>query len=280
MQRLQTALFLGTFLLVAGPWPLRVACAQPGPEEEAGDMWEDESSSPRYPWWYRWLSDDAIVERIMKGIAARDPAKAKELAELRKKDPDEFKAELGRQGRKEIEQISRERFEARRQRRNADFIEWLKTNYPQEEAELAKLKERDPQLYIKSFEHALQQYGRIFEAFSMNPELGTVLKEDFDLKKRRDEILRHMRRERSGAKRQSLGTELQDIVARRYDLIVRRKEIAYEQLQRQIEEMQRQIKENKDEIVQWQDAELKRENVRKRIEALTEGMGKRGFKWD
>ncbi len=279
MQRFQTALLLGMFLLAAGFGSAATTTAQPGPEGEPGDIWDDGSSSPRYPWWYRWLSDETIT-RIMKGIEQRDPAKAKELAELRKKKPEEFKAELGRYGRKEIEQISRERFEARRQRRNADFIEWLKANYPQDEVELAKLKEKDPQLYIKSFEHLWQQYGRIFEAHGFNPELGGVLKEDFDLKKRRDEILRKMRRERSGAKRQALGTELQDIVARRYDLIVRRKEIAYEQLQRKIEEMQRQIKESKDEIVQWQDAELKRENVRQRTEALTEGMKKRGFKWD
>jgi hypothetical protein len=278
MQRCQTALLLGVLFLAGGLWPA-AASAQADSQGRAGDIWDDESGSPRYPWWYRWLSDETI-ERIMKGIKERAPAKAKELAELRKKDPEQFKAELGRYGRKEIEEISRERFEARRLKRNADFIEWLKANYPQEEAELAKAKEKDPQLYVQSFERLLEQYGRIFEAQSTNPELGAVLKEDFDLKRRRDDLLRQMRRERSDAKRQSLGIELQDIVARRYDLIVRRKEIAYEQLQRKIEEMQRQIKENKDEIVRWQDAELRRENVRKRIEALTEGMGKRSFKWD
>ncbi len=279
MQRYHTVVLLGVLLLAGGlalPPALR---AQPNGQGQAGDIWDDDSGSPRYPWWYRWLSDETI-ERIMKGIAERDPAKAKELAELREKDPDQFKAELGRHGRKEIEEISREWFEERRQRRNAEFIEWLKANYPEEETELAKIKEKDPQLYVRNFERLLDQYGRIFEAQSSNPELGAVLKEDFDLKKRRDHILRRMRHERSDARRQALGVELQDIVARRYDLIVRRKEIAYEQLQRKIEEMQRQIKENKDEIVRWQDAELRRENVRKRVEALTEGMNKRSFKWD
>lgn len=279
MQRCQTALLLVVFLLACAAWPAAVTNAQPDPQRETGDIWDDDSGSPRYPWWYRWLSDE-MIERIMKGIEQRDPAKAKELAELQKKDPEEFKAEIGRHGRKEIEEISRERFEARRQKRNADFIEWLKVNYPQDEAELAKVKEKDPQLYIRNFEHLLDQYGRIFEAQITNPELGAVLKEDYDLRKRRDEILRQMRNERSGAKKQALGTELQEIVARRYDLIVRRKEIAYEQLQKKIEDMQRQIDESKNEIVRWQDAQLRRENVRKRIEALTEGMNRRGFKWD
>ncbi|NLZ05275.1 MAG: hypothetical protein GXY19_08895 [Phycisphaerae bacterium] len=279
MQRCQTALLVAVLLLTGGLWTATIANAQAQSPDRAADIWDEESSSPLYPWWYRWLSDE-IIDRIMKGIEQRDPAKAKELAELRKKDPEQFKAELGRHGRTEIEEISRERFEARRQRRNTEFLEWLKANYPQDEAQLAKVKEKDPQLYVKSFEHLLEQYGRIFEAYSVNPELGAVLKEDYDLRKRRDDILRQMHRERSDARKQALGAELQDIVARRYDLIVRRKEIAYEQLQRKIEEMQRQIKESKDEIVQWQKTEVKRENVRKRVEALTEGLNKRGFKWD
>lgn len=278
MPRWETALLLAAVLLTGG---LRAvpARAQTDSRDTATDIWDEESSSPLYPWWYRWLSDETI-DRIMKGIEQRDPAKAKELTELRKKDAERFKAELGQHGRKEIEEISRERFETRRQRRNAEFIEWLKANYPEDETQLAKVKEKDPQLYVKNFEHLLEQYGHIFDAYSTNPELGAVLKEDYNLRKRRDEILRQMQREQSDARKQALGTELQDIVGRRYDLIVRRKEIAYEQLQKKIEEMQRQIKESKDEIARWQKPEVKRENVRKRVEALTEGLNKRGFKWD
>jgi hypothetical protein len=267
------------FVLAGSLWPAANTSAQPAHRESGGDIWDEDPTSPAYPWWYRWLSDE-MVERIMKGIAQRDPAKARELAELQKKDPEQFKVELGRHGRTEIEEISRERFEARRQRRHDEFVEWLKASYPQDEAELAGVREKDPQLYVRNFEHLLERYGRIFEAHSINPELGAVLKEDYDLRQRRDGILRQMRRERSGARRHALGAELQDIVARRYDLIVRRKEIAYEQLQRKLEEMQQQIEQSKNEIVKWQDTELRRENVRKRMEALTEGMSRRGFKWD
>jgi len=202
MQRYATAILLGMFLLASSVWPGAATNAQPGPPEQVHDIWDEDTGSPAYPWWYRWLSDET-VDRIMKGIAQRDPAKARELAELRKKDPEQFKTEL-----------------------------------------------------------------------------GNVLKEDYDLRKRRDEILRQIRRERSDARKQILGAELQDIIARRYDLIVRRKEIAYEQLQKKLEELQRQIDESKSEIVKWQDAQLKRDNVRKRIEALTEGMNRRGFQWD
>jgi hypothetical protein len=276
MQLRRITLFLGLALLTGSMLPLGVTGGQ---EEGAEDIWEDEPRPPWYPWWYRWLSDDATIDRIMKGIRERDPAQAKELAELRKKDPERFKAELGRYGAKEIEEISRERFEARRLRRQAEFLKWLKANYPKDEENLARVKEKDPQLYVRTYEHLQERYWRIFEADSSNPELGRVLKEDLELKRRRDDLLRRLRRERSDAKRQAIGAELQEVIALRYDLIVRRKEIAYEQLQKKLEDLQRQVEASKDEIVKWQDPELKRENVRRRIEALTEE-GRRGFRWD
>jgi hypothetical protein len=276
MQHYRISLLLGLAVLLVGS--VVPAGARDRQEERPEDIWEDVPRPPQYPWWYRWLSDDATVDRIMKGIRQRDPARAKELAELRKKDPDRFKAELGTHGAKEIQEISRERFEARRQRRQEEFLAWLKANYPKDEQDLAKVKEKDPQLYVRTYERLLDQYGRIFEADSSNPELGAVLKEDLDLKRRRDDLLRRLRHERSDAKKQTLGAELQELVARRYDLIVRRKEIAYEQLQKKLEDLQRQLKESKDEIVKWQDLGLKEENVRRRVEALTEGQTR--FRWD
>ncbi len=276
MQHYRVSLLLGLVVLLAGG--VVPAGAGDRQEEQPEDIWEDVPGPPQYPWWYRWLSDDATVDRIMKGIEQRDPAKAKELAELRQKDPDRFKAELGRHGAEEIQEISRERFEAHRQRRQEEFLAWLRANYPKDEEDLARVKEKDPQLYIKTCERLLDQYGRIFEADSSNPELGAVLKEDLDLKRQRNDLLRRLRHEQSNAKKQEIETELEEIVARRYDLIVRRKEIAYEQLQRKLEDLQRQIKDSKDEIVKWQDLGLKQENVRRRIEALTEGQMR--FRWD
>jgi len=274
MKQRQIALLLGLVLL-AGGIPAVIAAERGQGQTE--DIWEDEPTPSRRPRWHRWFSDET-VDRIMKGIQQRDPAKAKELAELRKKDLEKFKAELGEYGRKEIEEISRERFEAWRQRRQTDFTNWLKTNYPEDEKSLTRLKEKDPPLYVKSYEHLEAKYGRIFDADNSNPELGAVLKEDLELKARRDRLVRQVRQERSDARRQAIGIELQEVVARRYDLIVRRKEIAYEQLQRKLEDLQRQLRESKDEIVQWQDGELKLENIRRRIESLTEG--KMRFKWD
>jgi hypothetical protein len=245
--------------------------------DKTADIWEDEPQDARPPRWYRWYSDE-VADRIMRGIEQRDPAKAKQLAELRKKDPEKFKAELGRHGRQEIEQISRERLEAWRKRWKADFVQWLKESYPQEEKDLAELQEKDPQLYVKRYEHLLARYGHIFEADRDNPELGAVLKEDLELKIRRDQLLARMRREKSDARRQAIGADLQEVVSRRYDLIVRRKEIAYEHLLKKLEGLQAFLKESKEEIVKSRDNKVRQENIRKRLETLTEDQKR--FKWD
>lgn len=276
MQRYRTALFFGLFLLIAGSPVARVAQARHR-QRDAQDIWEDEGRRERHGRWSWWWSDES-VERILKGIRQRDPAKADELVQLRKKDQERFRAEMLKHGRPEIEQMSREWFEARRRERLEDFVEWLKTNYPDEGKNLAAIKEKDPELYAKNSERLLGKYGRIFDADRTNPELGAVLREDLELKHRRDELVRQLRRETSEARKQALGIELQDVVARRYDLIVRRKQIAYERLQKKLEEMQKEIRKSKEDIVRWQDPDLRQENVRRRIKSLTRD--KKGFTWD
>jgi hypothetical protein len=219
-----------------------------------------------------------MINKAMAGLKKRDPAKAKELEKLRKGDIEKFKTQLREVARPELDQIGRDYWEARRQKRNAEFLEWLKATYPEEEQRLATLREKDPPLYARTLDHLLSQYGHIFDAHSSNPELGAVLKEDFDLKKRTDEICRQLRREKAEAKKQELGTELQEVVARRYDLIVRRKEIAYEQLLKRLQDLQKQVIESKSDIAKYKDDRIKQENVRQRVQALTDNKVK--FKWD
>jgi len=274
MQLLRVAVFLAGFAIAGGLVPVQPAAA--ASQQAKNDIWKDEPKETP-PSWQRNLSDD-VVERILKGIEQCDPAKAKQLSELRRKDPERFQAELRQQGQRELEQIIRERFETRRQERNARFVEWLKANYPREEQALARLKERDPQLYISGFDRLMKQYGYIFEADSSNPEMGVVLKADFELKTRADELLRQIHKEKSEARKQALGMELQDVVAKRYDLIVRRKEIACEQLLKKLNDLHNQVRESKDELATWRDPKIKQQNVRQRIQDLTEN--KVRFKWD
>ena len=274
MPLLRVAALLAGFILAAG-----LAAAQPAaePTQAKNDIWKDEPKEMQSPWWQRDLSED-VINRIMKGIQQRDAAKAKQLSELRQKNPEQFKAQLREQGQIELDQIIRERLDARRQDRNTRFVEWLKANYPSEELALAKLKERDPQLYISGFDRLMKQYGYIFEADSSNPELGRVLKEDFELRKREDELCKQIRNEKSEAKRQALGAEFQDVVAKRYDLLVRRKEIAYELLLKKLDELQNQVRESKDEIGRWRDPKIKQENVKQRTKSRTDN--KVRFRWD
>lgn len=275
MQVFRVAALLAGFTLAGA-----LAAAQPTagePKPAKNNIWKDEPKETPPSWWQRELSEDTIT-RIMKGIQLRDPAQAERLNELRKKDPVRFKAQVREQGQPEMEQIIRERFEARRLERNAKFVEWLKTNYPKEEQTLTTLKERSPQLYISTFDRLLKQYGYLFEADNSNPEMGAVLKEDFELKKRADELCRQIRREKSEARKQTLGTELQDVIAKRYDLIVRRKEIAYEQLLKKLDELHKQVRDSKDEIIVWRKPEIKQENVKQRVQALTDNRVR--FKWD
>ncbi len=274
MPLLRMAALLAGFTLAGG-----LAAAQPAaePKQAKNDIWKDEPKEIQSPWWQRDLTEDTI-NRIMKGIQQREPAKAKQLGELRQKNPEQFKTQLREQGQPELDQIIRERFDARRQERNTKFLEWLKANYPNEEQALAKLKEKDPQLYISGFERLWKQYGYIFEADSSSPEMGAVLKTDLELKKRASELCQQIRGEKSEAKKQTLGAELQDVVAKRYDLIVRQKEIAYEQLLKKLDELQKRIRESKDEIGKWRDPKIKQENVKQRTQTLTDN--KVRFKWE
>jgi hypothetical protein len=247
------------------------------PKQTKSDIWLDEPKETQPPWWQRDLTND-VVDRILQGLQKRDPAKAKQLTDLRQKDPGKFKVLLREQGQPELDQIIRERFDARRQDRNTKFVAWLKTNYAAEEQELTSLKTKDPQLYISEFDRLMRQYGYIFEADMSCPEMGTALKADFELKKRANELIKQIRNEKSDAKKQALGMELQDVTAKRYDLIVRRKEIAYDELTRKLNDLQKQVQESKDEIARWRDPKIKQANVRQRVQALTEN--KVRFKWD
>jgi len=269
-----TALF-ATVALAGGLAGIGLATDQSKQTKE--DIWRDEPTESRQGWWRRDLNDET-ANKILEGLRQRDPAKAKELEKFRSRDPERFKAELRNSGQPELDQITLGYWEARRRKRNADFIDWLKANYPRQEQELAALKDKDPKLYITSFEHLMDEYGYIFDAARSNPELGNVLKEDYDLKRRVGELCRRLRSEKLDAKRQELGTELQDVVARRYDLIVRRKEIAYEQFLKRLQDLQKQVIESKDEIAKYKDPKVKQENVRQRVHALTDNKVK--FKWD
>ncbi|MHC4172564.1 MAG: hypothetical protein ACYTBX_00970 [Planctomycetota bacterium] len=259
--------------------------AQNKSEEKKEDIWvEDEPRGPRPGRGpsgrgsRRFELTDEEIDRILKGLKESDPAKAKELAELREKDPEKFREELRRHGREEFGKIIRERINNWRERRQAEFIIWLEKAVPKEARELTKLKERNPDLYAEKFDLVWKKYARIFEEGRRNPELADVLLEDLKLQKRREELLKKIKAANSDKEKKKLAAELEEVVADRFDLIVRRKQIAYEQLLKRLEELREHVRESRGEIAKWRSDEFKKENVKKRTKELFEETPK--LRWD
>jgi len=248
-----------------GPGP------RPGPGPERG-------SRRGSPGRGRFDLTDEEVDQIMAGLKDRSPEKAKELENLRDKDPEKFNAELRRHAREEFGKVVRERIEKWRQQRQTDFIEWLQKNAPEEAEELAKLKQRSPNLYGEKYELISKKYNRIYEESRRSPELAEVLIEDLRLQKRRDQLLGKITATNSRREKQKLTENLEEVLGHRYDLIVRRKQIAYERLLKWLEELQNRIKESRADILKAQNAKVKAENVKKRTQELLEE--KKPFNWN
>jgi len=255
--------------------------AERGSEEKKEDIWtEDEPRGPRGdptrggprrgPGRRRFQLTDEEIDRIMKGLKERDPAKAKELAKLREKEPEKFREELRKVAREEFSKVIRERIDKWRRQRRAEFLEWLEKNFRKVAKELSRLKETDPDLYWKKFDIVRKKYWPIFEEERRNPELAQVLKEKLKLNERRDRLVREIKATRDEKKRKPLIARLKEVISSRFDLIVREKQIAYERLLKRLEELKKRIKEDRDEIIKWRDEKFKADEVKKRIEDLTE----------
>lgn len=250
----------------------------PGPGPERGP----DRGPRRGPGRGRFELTDEEIDRILKDLKERSPEKAKELEEMRKKEPEKFQQELRRHAPDEFFKVFMERreklVEKWRQQRQAEFIEWLQKNLPKEAEELAKLKERNTELYGKKYDLAWRNYGRIFEESRRSPELAEILMDDLKLQKRTEELCAKIKATRNESEKSKLKTELEEVVGLRYDLIVRKKQIAYERLLKWLDELQNHIKESRAELGIWQDPKTKAENVKERVEYLLKE--KKGFRWD
>ena len=222
------------------------------------------------------------IDRILKDLKERSPEKAKELEQMREKDPEKFQQELRRHASDEFGKVVRERMEKRmeqwRQQRQTEFVEWLQKSLPNEAEELAKLKDRDTDLYGKKYDQTWRDYGRIFEESRRSPESAQILLEDLKLQKKTEELSAKIKASMNEMGKKTLRSELEEVVGLRYDLIVRKKQIAYEWLLKRLEELQNHVKESRAELSIWQDPKTKAENVKERVEYLLEG--KKGFNWD
>jgi hypothetical protein len=273
--------FVMTAVVAVAALPCPAAETEKKDKDEESIWTEDERGGPRSgrgPGRGRFELTDEEIDRIMEDLKKRAPEKAKELEKLREKEPEKFRAELRRHAREEFGKVVRERIEKWRQQRRADFLEWLGKTVPKEARELAKLKDKDPDLYAEKYDRIRRIYYRIFEESRRNSELAAVLLEDLELKKKRDALVGKIKAAKNEKERKKLNAQLEKVVSDRYDLIVRQKQIAYERLLKWLEELRNRIRESRAEIVKWQDKEAKAENVEQRAKELLEG--KKGFTWD
>ena len=168
--------------------------------------------------------------------------------------------------------------EGRRTReRETECLEWLKENYPEKAEKLAKLKEEKPKLYRKKMQSILDKYGRIAAMAKRNPKLAKVLKEDLELKQKRDKLGRKISAEEDKDKKKELIKELEEVISSRFDLIVKRKQIRYEHLLKRLKKFEEKVRKSEAKVEKWKDAKFKKENIKARLKELVSGAEK--FSW-
>ena len=105
------------------------------PEGDQGDIWQDEPTESRQTWWQRDLTDET-ANKVLKGLRTATRPRQRNW----RSSPGTLsgsRPSFAKPGQPELDQMTRERTsKTRRQKRNAEFVEWLKANYPKQEQEL------------------------------------------------------------------------------------------------------------------------------------------------
>jgi hypothetical protein len=262
-------------------------------EKKRENVWAEDGPERRGK---RFELTDEAIERIIDKVAETNPEEARELAKLRERNPDEFKEIMRERLAEEFRGRmmmgpgfrapgmmgrgggGRARAMMMRERQHAEYIEWLEENFPEESEKLAELRENRPELYLRKLGLSIKRYGRIAKASKENPELAEVLKEDLELKDRRDELLKQIREAADDNKKEKLIEDLEKAVNKRFDLIVKRKQMEYERLRKELKKLEKEVKKNEAEVEKWKDYEFKEENVKARLKELVARVEK--FRWE
>jgi len=280
-------------------------CPAQDSSDERDSFWAEPEEASRWG-----EPTDQMINRLMNRLRQDDPEKAEQLEQLRQQDPEKFKIEIRevmrqrfrarhREGIEPNEPGQRPRLRSRRsaeddrprkasrgarrpprpiQERHREFLDWLENNYPDVAKSLAERRETDPENYERRFGLLLRKYHRLFESVRDNPKMADLLKEDFELKQQRDEILRKLRRARDDAARKDLTEQLRQVVNKRFDVIVKRRQMEYEQLLEKLEKLRQQVQKSESEVARWKEPDFKQQSVSTRVEELISA--KKEFKWD
>jgi len=161
--------------------------------------------------------------------------------------------------------------------RHGEYLEWLGKNYPEEAKKIADLEGKNPELYGRRIGLGFRKHRRILEAAKENPALAEVLKEDLELKEKRDKLLRKIRAATDDNEKKETTKQLEEVVSSRFDLIVKRKQIEYEQMLKKLERLKKQVEESESKVEKWKDAAFKSESIKARLEELVGETN--AFKW-
>ncbi len=280
------------------------ACLAVEKEGEKKAWLDDEPKRP-----HRWFElTDEKVEHIMSRLAESDPEKAKELAQLKEKDPEKFKVELKKVMRERFDKKHgmydekhragrmhhgrdmlmggpgepgggrREMMRERMHDRHSEYLEWLEKNHPEEAEKLAELKDKKPELYRKHLRYRHKKYRKIMDAEEENPQLAEVLKQELELKIKRDKLLRKITGAADDKQKEKLVKKLKELISNRFDLIVKRKQIGYELLSKRLEKLKEELKQSEAGIEKWKAAKFREEKVKERLEKLMSRI--KEFDWD
>jgi hypothetical protein len=286
----------GTWLTVIS---FLCALALPALSDQPGVV-QDETANQEVNRPIPWSEPDFFsperVERMLERIRRVDPQAADRLQKLYNEDPDAF-----REGSKEYMRSHwQELFPERRppgpeegqgpehrggpewrermqemQKKNEEYLKWLKENYPAEANELEQIRQENPGLYMRRLMQSARKYGPVAAAAKNNPALAEVLKQDIELKDQRDQILRKLQSAKPEDK-DALTAQLKDIVSKRFDLIIQRRQLQQQELLKRLEDLKKQVKDSEKEVEQWKASKDK--EVDARVKELLSQTEK--FHWD
>jgi hypothetical protein len=216
------------------------------------------------------MFNEEYITNLLEKIKQDDPNEAQRLEKLRQEDPHQFRAEIRRITRQQMESRHFEQpedqtgmhnlrnpdkgFRAREKTREQlgemerELISWLEKNEPQTAKELAELKVKDPPAYTKRIAIEMKKHRQIIETEKTNPAFAAVLKQDLVLKQQRDQLLEKIRAATDEKEKQQLTEQLKQVVSERYAIEVQKKQLEYENLKKELEELQKQVSKSEAEL--------------------------------
>lgn len=249
----------------------------------------------------RFIHGEEYLTGLLEKIKKADPNEGARLEKLRGEDPQLFRKEIRKvaqehgiapagfeagqprgeagmegDGRPPMGMMGREKVREHIQARENLLTAWLEKNEPAKAKELAALKEKDPQAYMRRMAFEMKKYREIIDTEQTNPALAEVLKKDLALKQKQNELLEKLKGITDEKQKEEPTKQLKEIIGQRFDLIVQEKQLKYEELKKQLQELQQSVNKSQSELENIKSK--KAEHIDKRLQELLSQSEK--LNWD